>query len=171
MLNLKLQYFGHLMRRTDLCEKTLMREKLKGEGEWDNRGWDGWMASLTQGTWIWTGSGSQWWAGRLGMLQSMGSQRIRHVWVTEPQKCVLCIMNLFLFCFICFFCSLESIYKQRYIPFIFMWLISLSIVFFRSTHVVSKQDCILHYDEYSEYSIVFITSSLSFHLSDGYIVF
>ena len=48
MLKLKLQYFGHLMRRADLFEKTLMLEKIEGGGEGDNRGQDGWMASLTQ---------------------------------------------------------------------------------------------------------------------------
>ena len=51
MLKLK----GHLMRRTDSFEKTLMLGKIEGEG--DDRGWDGWMASLTQWTWVWAGSG------------------------------------------------------------------------------------------------------------------
>ena len=51
MLKLKLQYFGYLMGRTDSLEKTLMLERLKA-GEGDNRGWDGWMASLTQWTWL-----------------------------------------------------------------------------------------------------------------------
>ena len=51
MLKLKLQYFGHLMRRVDSLEKTLMLEGLGAGGEGDNRGWDGWMASLTR--WIW----------------------------------------------------------------------------------------------------------------------
>ena len=57
-------------------------ERLKA-GEGDNRGWDGWMASPTQGTWVWVNSGSWWWTGRLGMLRFMGSQRVRHDWVTE----------------------------------------------------------------------------------------
>ena len=48
MLKLKLQYFGHLMRRADSLEKTLMLGKLKVGGEGDDRGRDGWMASLTQ---------------------------------------------------------------------------------------------------------------------------
>ena len=52
MLKLKLQYFGHLMRRTDSLEKTLMLGRLKAEGEGNDRGWDGWMASLTQWTWV-----------------------------------------------------------------------------------------------------------------------
>ena len=52
-------------------------------GEGDDRGWDGWMASLTQWTWVWVNSGSWWWTGKPGMLQSMGSQRVRHDWATE----------------------------------------------------------------------------------------
>ena len=47
-------------------------------GEGDDRGWDGWMASPTQWTWVWVNSGSWWWTGRLGMLQFMGSQRVGH---------------------------------------------------------------------------------------------
>ena len=58
-------------------------ERLKAGGEGDDRGWDGWMASWTQRTWVWVNFGSWWWTGRSGMLQSMGSQRIRHDWVTE----------------------------------------------------------------------------------------
>ena len=58
ILRLKLQYFGHLMERTDSFEKTLMLERLKVGGEGDNRGWDGWMASLTQWAWVWVSSRS-----------------------------------------------------------------------------------------------------------------
>ena len=53
-------------------------ERLKAGGEGDNRGWDGWMASITQWTWVWVNSGSWWWTGRSGVLQSLGSQRVRH---------------------------------------------------------------------------------------------
>ena len=67
MLKLKLQYFGHLMWRTDSLEKTLMLEKLKA-GEGDYREWDGWMASPTQWTWVWASSGSWWWTGKPGIL-------------------------------------------------------------------------------------------------------
>ena len=49
-------------------------ERLKAGGEGDDRGWDGWMASPTQCTWVWVNSGSYWWTGKPGMLQSMGSQ-------------------------------------------------------------------------------------------------
>ena len=80
MLMLKLQYFGHLMQRTDSFEKTLMLGKIEGGRR---GGWDSWMESLTQWTWVWVNSGSWWWTGRPGMLQSMGSQRVGHDWVTE----------------------------------------------------------------------------------------
>ena len=83
MLKLKLQYFGHLMQRVDSLEKTLMLGGIGAGGEGDNRGWDGWMASLTRWTWVWVNSGSWWWTGRPGVLRFMGSQRVRHDWVTE----------------------------------------------------------------------------------------
>ena len=96
MLKLKLQYFGHLMHRADSFEKTLILGKIEGRrrrgwcwerlragGEGDNRGWDGWMASPTQWTWVCVASGSWWWTGRPGVLRFMGSQRVGHDWVTE----------------------------------------------------------------------------------------
>ena len=67
-LMLKLQYFGHLMQRTDSLEKTLMLGK---------------MASPTRWTWIRASSGHWWWTGKPGMLPSMGSQRVRHDRATE----------------------------------------------------------------------------------------
>ena len=79
MLKLKVQSFSHLMWRTDSLEKTL-RERLKVGGEGDDRGWDGWMASPTQWIWVWISSRSWWWTGKPGVLQSMGSQRVRHNW-------------------------------------------------------------------------------------------
>ena len=57
-------------------------ERLKAEGEGDDRGWD-WMASLTQWTWVWVNSCSWWWTWRPGVLQFMGSQRVGHDWMTE----------------------------------------------------------------------------------------
>ena len=51
-LKLKLQYFGHLMRRADSFEKTWCWERLRAGGEGDDRGWDGWMASPTRWTWV-----------------------------------------------------------------------------------------------------------------------
>ena len=55
-------------------------EGLGGGGEGDDRGWDGWMASLTRWTWIWVNSRSWWWTGRPGVLWFMGSQRVGHDW-------------------------------------------------------------------------------------------
>ena len=83
MLKLKLQYFGHLMRRADSCEKTLMLGKIEGRRR---RGWQRmrcWMVSPTQWTWVWVNSGSWWWTGGPGALQFMGLQRVGHDWVTE----------------------------------------------------------------------------------------
>ena len=83
MLKLNLQYFGYVMWRTDSFEKTWCWKRLKVGGEGDDRGWDGWMASLTQWTWVWVNSGSWWWTEGPGMLQSMGSPRVGHDWATE----------------------------------------------------------------------------------------
>ena len=84
MLKLKVQYFGHLKWTADSFEKTLIWERLRAGGEGDDRGWDGWMASLTQWTWIWVNSESWWWTGRPGVLQFIGSQRVD---MTEWLKC------------------------------------------------------------------------------------
>ena len=62
-------------------------ERLKVGGEGGDRGWDGWMASPTQWTWVWVNSGSWWWTGRPGTLQFMGSQRVGHDWATELMLC------------------------------------------------------------------------------------
>ena len=75
MLKLKLQYFGYLMSRTDSLEKTpWCWERLKAGGEVNGRGWDGWMASPLQWTWVWANSRSWWRKGKPGMLQSIGTQ-------------------------------------------------------------------------------------------------
>ena len=58
-------------------------EGLRSGGEGDDRRWDGWMASLTQWTWVWVNSGSWWWTGRPGVLRFMGSQTVGHDWATE----------------------------------------------------------------------------------------
>ena len=83
MLKLKRQYSGHLMWRTDSMEKTLILGKIEGGKRRDDRGWDGWMASPTQRTWVWVNSGSWRWTVRPGVLWFMGSQRVRHDWTTE----------------------------------------------------------------------------------------
>ena len=80
VLKLKLQYFGHLMQRADSFEKTLMLGKLRAGGEGDDRGWDGWMASLTQG------HGFGWTLGvgdRLGGLVCCGSWGCKESDTTE----------------------------------------------------------------------------------------
>ena len=83
MLKLKFQYFGHLMWRADSFEKSQMLGKTEGRRRRDNRGWDGWMASPTQWTWVWVNSGSWWWRGTPGVLWFMGLQRVGHDWATE----------------------------------------------------------------------------------------
>ena len=76
LLKLKLQYLGPLMWRTDSF-KTLMLGKI---GEGDDRGWDGWMASLTRWTWVWVSSGSWWWTGKPGVLGFAKSQTWLSYW-------------------------------------------------------------------------------------------
>ena len=83
MLKLKLQYFGHLMGRTDSFEKTLMLGKIEGGRRRGRQRMRWLMASPTRWTWVWGSSGSWWWTGRPGVLQSVGSQRVRHDWATE----------------------------------------------------------------------------------------
>ena len=86
MLKLKLQYFFHI---STWCEELThwkrpwCWETLRAEGERDDRGWDGWMTSLTQWTWVWVDSGSWWWTGRPDVLWFIESQRVGHNWVTE----------------------------------------------------------------------------------------
>ena len=79
-LTLKLQCFAYLMWRADTLAKTLILGKIEGRRGRDNRGWDGWMAQSTQQTWIWANSGRQWRAGKPGMLQATGSQKIGCDW-------------------------------------------------------------------------------------------
>ena len=86
-LMLKLQYFGHLMWKADSLEKTLILGKI--EDRRDDRGWDGWMASLTQWTCVWTSSRKWWRIGKPDVLQSMGSQRVGYNWATEQQSILL----------------------------------------------------------------------------------
>ena len=94
MLKLKLQYFGHLMRRVDLLEKTLMLRGIRAGGEGDDWGWDGWMASLTQWTWVWVNSG-RWWTGRPGVLRFMESQRVGHDWDWTELNWLVCMCFLY----------------------------------------------------------------------------
>ena len=81
--------FGHLIRSVDSFEKTLILGKIKGRRRrgWQRMRWldgiTGWMASLTEWTWVWVSSGSWWWTEMPGVLQSMGLQRVRYDWATE----------------------------------------------------------------------------------------
>ena len=81
VLKLKLTYFGHLMWKTDSFEKILVLGKIEGNEEGDDRGWDGWMASLTGWTWAWVSSGSWWRTEKPGMLQSMVLQS--QTWLSD----------------------------------------------------------------------------------------
>ena len=100
MLTLKLQSYGHLMRRVDSLEKTLMLGGIGGRRRRGHRWWDDWMASLTRWTWVWVNSGSCWWTGRPGILWFMGSQRVGHDWATElnwsnPEGIYVSLQTLF----------------------------------------------------------------------------
>jgi len=76
-------------------------------GEGDDRGWDGWMASLTRWTWVWVNSGSWWWIGRPGVLQFMGSQRVGDDWATEMNRCLWRNVYSFWIVFFFFFFHIE----------------------------------------------------------------
>ena len=70
--------------KSELTGKDLDAQKdWRQEEKGNNRGWDGWMASLIQWSWVWANSGRWWRTGKSGVLQSMGSQRVGHNWVTE----------------------------------------------------------------------------------------
>ena len=108
MLKLKPWYSGHLMRKVDSLEKTLMLAKNGGRRRRDDRGWRGWMASLIQWTWVWANSGRWWRIGKPGMLQFMGSQRVRPNWATEQQHIqYVCIVEVPYICCIFVFSPLE----------------------------------------------------------------
>ena len=72
--------------KSRLTEKDLMLGKIEGRRRRDDRGWEGWMASSPQWTWVWANSRRWWRTGKPGMQQSMGLQRVRHDWVTEQYQ-------------------------------------------------------------------------------------
>ena len=69
-------------------------EGLGAGGEGDDRGWDGWMVSVTRWMWVWVNSGNWWWTGRPGVLRFMGSQKVGHDWVTELNWTELNVMKI-----------------------------------------------------------------------------
>ena len=83
MLKLKLEYLATWYEKLTHLKRPWCWERLRAGGKGDDRGWDGWIASPTQWTWVWVNSRSWWWTGSPGVLQSMGSQRVRHDWATE----------------------------------------------------------------------------------------
>ena len=93
-LKFKRWYFGHLMRRANSFEKTLMLGRIEGRRRWWWQRMNGWMALSTRWTWVWGSSGRQWRTGKPGMLQSRGLQRIGHDWMTEQLK--RCGNNLYI---------------------------------------------------------------------------
>ena len=99
MLKLKLQYFGHLMRRADSSEKTLMLGKIEGRWRRGRQRMRWWMASPTQWIRVWVDSGSWWWRRRPGVLRFMGSQRVGHNWATELNW-TESLMQVFFFSFL-----------------------------------------------------------------------
>ena len=139
MLKLKLQNFGYLMQRTDSLEKTLMLGKIEAGEERDDRGWDGWMASLIRWIWVWASSGSWWWRGKPGVLQSMGLQRVGHQWVTELNSVYSC--HLFLI-------PSASIRSIPFLPFIvpiFAWNVPLVYLIFLKRSLVSHSIVFLYF--------------------------
>ena len=89
MLSLSSKTLATWLEELTHWKKPWCWERLKAGGEGDHRGWDGWTASPTQWTWAWVNSGSCWWTGRPGVLQSMGLRRVGHdraTEVTEPVR-------------------------------------------------------------------------------------
>ena len=92
-LKLKFQYLGTWCEELIHWKRPWCLARFKAGGEGNDRGWDGWMASPPQWTWVWVSSGSWWWTGEPGVLQSMGLQRVGHYWATELRK-----INFILMC-------------------------------------------------------------------------
>ena len=83
-IDLKLQYFGHLFwEQLTHWKRPWCWERVRAGEEGGKRGWNERMVSLTQSSWVSASSRSWWWTEKPGMLQSMGSQRVRHDWATE----------------------------------------------------------------------------------------
>ena len=82
MLKLKLQYFGHWCEEPTHWKRPWRWERLRS-GEWVDRGWDRWAASLTQWTWVWANSRGYWRTGNPGMLQSVHGVAKSWTWLSD----------------------------------------------------------------------------------------
>ena len=115
--------------------------RLRAGGEGDDRGWDGWMASPTQWTWVWVDSGSWWWTGRPGVLWFMGLQRVGYDWATELNwtEWIDILLNLILIDILIFSCwllrtssifNILSIFMFSLFLFCLWWFWSIGIFHF-----------------------------------------
>ena len=91
ILKLKLQYLAIWCEELTHWKRLWCWERLNAGGERNDRGWDDWVASPTQWTWVWASSGQCWRTDKPGVLQSMGFWGVRHYWATEQQQSFGCI--------------------------------------------------------------------------------
>ena len=99
--------------------------RLKAGGEGDDRGSEDWMTSLTWWIWVWASSDNWWWTGKLGVLQSMVLQRVRHDWVTELINDIICIILYHQYNIICInisYFTIDMSFKIFVYIFIFKYL-------------------------------------------------
>ena len=119
-------------------------ERLKAGGEGDDRGWDGWMASSTQWTWVWVNSRTWWWTGRPGVLYFMGSPRVWHDWATSLLHLASSLSHsCFRFCrrlaYISFLFSPHVVYLYWFVEMLCIIWILIHVVFtYVSIYVFSK---------------------------------
>ena len=107
-------------------------ERLKARGEGDSIGWDGWMASLTQWTWV---SRNWGWTGRPGVLQSMGLKRVGHDWATELNWIVLSDLMHVLYHMQCLKQLKSSILCHQFAT---TWLFVVSLLLYVSVYVFNR---------------------------------
>ena len=86
ILKVKLQYLAAWCEQLNHWKRPWCWAIVKAGGEGDDRCLDGWMESPTQWTWVWPSPRSWWWTGMLGVLQSMGLQKVGHYWATDLKK-------------------------------------------------------------------------------------